>query len=513
MRWDGPWRDDTWAQLDRRWDVVVIGGGITGAGVLRAAASRGLRALLLEQKDFAWGTSSRSTQLIHGGLRYLAHGDLRLTRELVRERERLLREAPGLVEPMTFVVPLQAHTLQRRLQLRGALDLYDALAGRMRRHGVGAEELTGLLPLLEHDAYGGLRYLDGQTDDARLVMRVLREAVRAGAVALNAAEVTTLLRSHGRVCGVTVVDRSSGRTAEVRAPVVVNATGAWADRLRREVGGAARMRPVRGSHLLFAASRFPLPCGVNVLSPRDRRPVTVMPWEGATLVGSTDLDHLEGLDEEVAITRDEVAYLLECLDHPFRTLQLTESDIVSSWSGVRPIVTSGAAASCDEPRRHVVWDEQGLLTVTGGKLTTFRLLARDVLDLATRYLSSVGTRPATPPVPVPTGRHAPRLVGRHLGETDDLVASSRPGEWEQVAGTPTTWAEVRWSARCEGITSLDDLMLRRTRLGLLLPRGGQQVLDGVRSICAEELGWTPERWRSEVSAYTGLIRSCHGVPG
>lgn len=513
LRWDDAWRARTWEGLDGSWDLLVIGGGISGAGVLRAAARAGLRALLLEQQDFAWGASSRSTKLVHGGLRYLAQGHLRLTRESVVERERLLGEAPGLVTPVPFLLPLYKGQLRRHLEYISALQVYEALAGRVRRHGVGAGEVALLAPALHRQRLrGGLGYLEAQTDDARLVLRVLRQAVAAGAVALNAAKVTTVLRSRGRVCGVEVLDRLTGRTGDVRAAVVVNATGSWADVLRREVDGPPRMRPVRGSHLLFAGWRFPLATGVNVRSPRDGRHVSVLPWEGATLVGTTDLDSTGDLDDEAAITSDEVHYLLECLQDPFRSLQLTEDDVVSTWSGVRPLVSSGAAASGDELRGHVVWDERGLLTATGGKLTTFGVLARDVLRAAAPHLPRRDGPVPGSPVPVPADEHGRRLAGRYAGEAEELVAGARPDEWESVAGTPTTWAELRWSARCEGVTSLDDLMLRRTRLGLLLPRGGEQVLDRVRAVCADELGWDCARWQAEWSTYAARIRDSYTVP-
>ncbi|PPK96114.1 glycerol-3-phosphate dehydrogenase [Kineococcus xinjiangensis] len=512
LRWDPDHRERTWSRLESQWDVVVVGGGITGAGVLRAAARLGLRAVLLEQEDFAWGASSRSTKLVHGGLRYLARGQVGVTRESVRERDALVREVPGLVAPLPVLLPLYDGQAARWLAYRSALGAYDALEGRLHRHAVDAQEVRLLVPPLRRRGLrGGLRYREAQTDDARLVLRVLREAVGAGGAALNAVRVAGLLRRDGRVCGVQVVDRLTGREAELEAAVVVNATGAWADRLRGQVGAPARMRPVRGSHLLLPEWRFPLAMAVNVVSPRDGRHVSVVPWEGATLVGTTDIDHGEVPDGEPCASADEVDYLLECLQGPFRSLELTAADVVSTWSGIRPVVSSGAVASWDESRGHAVWEEEGLLTAAGGKLTTFRVLARDVLAAAAPHLPTPGRAPA-PAGPPPGVQPAGRLGARFGAEAGAVLAAAHEEDREFVAATPTTWAEVRWSLRCEAVNSLQDLMLRRTRLGLLLPFGGAEVLDRVGALCAEELGWDASRWARERSAYAARIRASHSVP-
>ena len=518
LRWDAGWRETSWARLDGPWDMVVIGGGITGAGVLRAAARSGLRALLLERADFSQGASSRSTQLVHGGLRYLAQGHLRLTRESVHSRERLLREAPGLVSPLPFLIPLRAGRPRESVTNFAALTLYEGLAGRAGRLAVTTGEALTLAPALDRTGLrGGLRYLEARTDDARLVMRVLREAVAMGALALNAVAVTDVVSTRGRVCGVRVVDRPTGRTGEVRADVIVNATGAWADELRGQVGGSPRMRPVGGSHLVFPGWRFPLAPGVNVRSPRDGRYVSVFPWEGATVVGTTDVD-VGHMVEEPSITADEVTYLLECVSAAFPTLALTEADVLSTWSGVRPIVSSGARASADELREHFVGDESGLLTVTGGKLTTFEVAARRVLRAAAPHLQhrsdlrrTTAPRPPGAPAP-PADDKGLRLIGRHGGEAGDLLAEARPDERIRIPGTPTTGPLPRWSARNEAVTSIGDLMLRRTRLGLLLPGGGERVLGSVMEICREELGWDTVRADRELRRYVTEVSRSHSRP-
>lgn len=510
LRWDGDWRARAWAGLDAPWDVLIIGGGITGAGVLRAAARSGLRAVLLEARDFAWGTSSRSTKLVHGGLRYLLQGHVRLTRDSVRERERLLREVPDLVEPVPILLPLHQRRRRRELAHRPVLTAYEALAGRVPRR-VPRAEVGWLAPSLNiADLRGALQYGEGRTDDARLVLRVLREAALMGAVALNDAEVTGLMETRGRITGARVRDRCTGVEEEVHASVVVNATGVWSDHLQAGAEPSLRLRPVRGGHLLFPGWRFPLATGVVVRSPRDGRPVSVIPWQGATLVGTTDRDHVGDLSQEAAITADETAYLLECLQGPFRSLELTGEDVLSTWAGVRPLVTAGRASSYDEARDHVVREKGGLITVAGGKLTTFQLAARDVLRAAEPYLLGPRSRP---PLPAPSQVRHGRLAGRYGEEAATLTASSLPGEAEEVADTPVTWAEVRWAAQREAVHELEDLMLRRTRLGLLLPRGGEEVLEDVRKVCRDELGWDAARWERERHAYLDTVRRSYAVPG
>jgi glycerol-3-phosphate dehydrogenase len=529
LRWDAGWRETTWSALADPWDLIVVGGGIVGAGILRAAAVSGVRAVLLERGDFASGTSSRSSQLVHGGLRYLAQGQVGLTRSAVTERDRLLRDAPGLVTPLDFLFSFYEGDRAKQLGYAAALTAYDVLARRRSLRRISAPDFALLSPSSHPlELIGGLRYREAQTDDARLVLRVLREGVRSGARALNYAPVTSLLRDRDGVCGVRVRDEVLDRETEMRATVVVNATGAWADELRAQVGGAAKMRPLKGSHLVFPSTRFPTSIGVNVLHPTDGRPITVAPWQGATLVGTTDIDQPKELGSDVAITPAEVDYLLGALASPFRSLDLSRDDIVSTWSGVRPTVSTGAATASRELRAHVVWDEDGLLTVTGGKLTTFRLIAQDALKAAARRLPALAVaatkaaasdhgraEAASDHLQAPTDASGPvlRVSGRHGAEAADVLAVAEPGELEPLAGTPVTAAELRWAARWEGVTHLDDLLVRRVRLGLLLPDGGVELFPLVRRICQQELSWSDPRWDDEQASYTALIARSHSAPG
>ena len=503
--------------LAREWDVLVIGGGICGAGVLLEAARRGLKALLVERHDFAWGTSSRSSKLVHGGLRYLKDGHVRLTAESVREREMLLRCAPGLVEPQGFAFA-QYDGARGRCSFLAGLALYDVLAGRRERHWLAADDFLLAAPNVKRDGLaGGIVYTDARTDDARLVLRVLREALDHGAAAVNHVGARALLREGGRVCGATVA--GDGADYAVRARVVVDATGAWSGPLH---GAGPRLRPLRGSHLILPAWRLPLARAVSLMHPHDGRPVFAFPWEGAALVGTTDLDHLDGMEREARITRAEVDYLMAALQAQFPHLQLTDKDVVSTYAGVRPVIAGkeGGAPS-REGREHVAWSSPGLVAIAGGKLTTFRAIALDALRLAKPQLPGwndpLDACAVFAPVPQPRAPHVDasllrRLHGRHGACAAALLDAARPGELERIPGTETAWAELRWAARCEAVRHLDDLLLRRTRIGLLLREGGAAHMDRIRAICQPELGWIDARWAQEEAAYRAHWTFHHGLP-
>jgi glycerol-3-phosphate dehydrogenase len=526
--WHRGWRDEAWAQLDGTWDLIVVGGGISGAGILREAARAGLRGLLLEGGDFASGTSSRSSKLVHGGLRYLANAQVKLTMESVSERERLLREGRGLVSPLGFLMPSFRGDRTPGWVFGVGLILYDLLALRWGHAHYDARGLLELCPVLaEQGLLGGYRYIDATTDDARLTVRVLREAIRGGSLALNYARAESLLtRRTGQVCGVVVRDQApgtSGRTTEVKAPVVLSATGAWADDLRVQLGGPRRLRRLRGSHLIFPSLRLPLNRAVSVLHPTTGRPVFAVPWEGVTLIGTTDVDHTEDLALEPAIDSAEASFLLAMATFAFPSLELSMKDVLATQAGVRAVVNTGRSDPSKESREYVLWDERGLLTVTGGKLTTFRRMAHTALHAAQPRLARPVKLDVHLPVldPLPPehcleGQVDPalclRLLGRHGEETPLLVEAAQPGEFQPIEGTLFTWAELRWAAREEGVVHLDDLMLRRLRLGLTLPEGGLALLDRVRAIVQPELGWDDERWTQEVERYRELWHRGYAPP-
>ena len=524
-------RDRKWSVLtegyperSREWDIIVIGGGITGAGILREAARLGLSAALIEQRDFAWGASSRSSQFVHGGLRYLQSGQVKLTRDLVRERERLLRQAPGLVDPVGFLFSDYSGRQPGRRLLGTLLSVYDLLAGHWNHRYYLSHEYTLLAPRIRLTGLkGGTQYFDAITDDARLVFRVIGEAERDGALALNYVSAQGLLMKGGQVCGVALQDGVSGATAEVRAKVVVNATGAWGDRLRKDVGGSGNIRPLRGSHLLFPFWRIPVAQTIAMTHPVDRRYVFLLPWEGATVVGNTDLDHEEDLNTEASISPREVDYLLEAVRFKFPDLGIEEVDILSTYAGVRPVIGTGVKDPSKEKRDHGIWVERGLISVSGGKLTNFRLMALDVLRRGAQFLPSLAIEDRGEAVfrqDSRKGLHLQgldhklrrRLAGRYGPEAGEVVKCAKEGELRRVPETDILWAELRWAARTEAVVHLEDLLLRRTRLGLLLREGAVAFSDRFRVICQEELGWDDGRWQEEAEVFKKLYRKCYTLP-
>lgn len=524
IMWDRSWRDVMWGQLDQQWDIIIVGGGITGAGILSEANQLGLRCLLVEQRDFAWGASSRSSKMVHGGLRYLKGGDVQLTRLSVREREALLRERAGLIRPLGFLLPTyRARPLDAYVYALG-LHIYDLLSQHKQHHQYQSQEFRLLAPhLVSKGLTGGFHYEDAQTDDARLVLQIIREAVSDGGVALNYARVDDLLWQQDRVTGVRLRDELTQRTAELSAGVVMNATGAWADGLRGRMGAGARMRPLRGSHLVFPAWRFPIAQAVSVPHPRDGHPVFACPWEGVTLVGTTDRDHHQDLEHEPRIQPEEVGYLMEAVDTFFPDLNVTSQDITATFSGIRPVVARGKTDPAREKRDHVIWEEKGLVTVTGGKLTIFRAIAREALAAISQAHAQTPNTERKQRVSMQVnlqdsamsqlgGAARERLLGRYGREASTLLAIAQAGEAETIPGTQILWAELRWAARAEGVMHLEDLLLRRVRLGLVAPHGGRVHLPAIRAICQPELGWDDARWEQEEQAYLAVWRHCYSPP-
>ncbi|MDD1010160.1 glycerol-3-phosphate dehydrogenase/oxidase [Pseudomonas shahriarae] len=522
--WNAAWRQQVLPTLaDETWDLIVIGGGISGAGILREAARRGWRCLLLEQRDFAWGTSSRSSKMVHGGLRYIAKGQWRLTRDSVRERQRLLDEAPGLVEPMSFMMPHYRGGFPGPRVLGCLLSVYDALAGRRSHRFHDAQQLRYLAPgVKETELLGGTCFVDALTDDARLVMRVLSEARADGAVVLNGVRVEHLLREDGRVRGVQVEDCEAGASLQLRCGVLAVATGAWAERLR-PAEAPRQLRPLRGSHLLLPGWRLPVAQAFTFLHERDRRPVFVFPWEGATVVGTTDLDHHENLDQSASISAEELDYLLAACTQQFPGAEVIAADVLSTWSGVRPVV-GGAGANQDKPsnetREHVLWQEPGCVTLAGGKLTTFRPQAIEVLKACAAMLDrpfdddAAPVFAAVPPLAIPGlgAQQWRRLAGRYGRDLPRLAQLLTELGHDTVGNTDTLWAELAFACEAEMVLHLDDLLLRRTRLGLLLPRGGEDYFAAIRQLCQPRLGWSDEYWQHELQRYKALWQRHHGLP-
>ncbi len=513
-------------EIETQWDLIVIGGGVTGASVLREAVRGGLRALLVEREDFASGTSSRSSKLVHGGLRYLSQGKFGLTLASVRQRCRLLAEGPGLVEPIEFYVPLYRGKSPGRISMKIGLTIYDLMAGRREHRFLSREVLAGTIPGLNRDGLvGGYRFLDAQVDDARLVLRLIQEAEAAGGLALNYVAARNLVRdAEGRVTGLWVEDLQEGTSRAMESPVVVNATGWCAETFHPSPDPRRHMRPLRGSHLVIPHARFPLDRAVSFTHPVDGRGIFALPWEGAVLVGTTDLDHDGGPEEEPSASKQEVAYLLEGLHAAFPEAGISESDCAATFAGVRPVLSTGKKAPSAESREHVVWADKGLVTVTGGKLTTFRLLAVDALKAASPFLA-VPFRPRLEePALTPLPEEGPtddrglgpaawrRLRGRYGAGAEELVRRADPADLEPLPGTLTLFAELPYAAEHEKIVHLGDLLLRRVRLGILLPGGGESYLDRIQEACAPALPWDETRWREERASYLAAWKRAYAVP-
>lgn len=520
MDWIKGWRDTAWLDLNQAWDVIIIGGGITGAGILRQCVHAGLKVVLVEADDFASGTSSRSSKLVHGGMRYLKNAQVRVTLESVTEREYLLKQGRGLVNRLGFLYPCLNGDHMPGWVFGAGLIVYDLMARQWSHRSYDVEDMRELCPLMTSPAMrSGFRFFDAQTDDARLVLRLVRESVSGGGLALNYARVESLLKTNaGQVCGVNLRDTSgeSDRQVEVKGRVVINATGAWADKLRGDIGKVPRLRPLRGSHLVFSFQRFPLTRAVTFLHPRDGRPVFVLPWEGAIIFGTTDVDQGQNLVTDPSISNGEAEYLLDGLKAVFPALELTSTDVIATFSGIRPVVNTGKANPSKESREHVLWDENGLLTVSGGKLTTFRIMARDALKAVRRHLGHI---PFDPDVPVldllPPAAEA-LLASTRLPPSQCLRLIARYGvnastsfcfqgeDMNAIPGTNYIWSELRQAAHGEGVVHLDDLLLRRIRLGLLLPNGGQDQMARIRHLTQQELGWDDARWKAEEKSYSEL---------
>ncbi|MFZ6720364.1 glycerol-3-phosphate dehydrogenase/oxidase [Undibacterium sp. Ji49W] len=522
------------------WDVLVIGGGITGAGILLEAARRGWKVLLVEQRDFAWGTSSRSSKLVHGGLRYMQQGKFGLTLDSVHERQRLLESVAGLVDPQSFAFGDYKGRKPGRWLFSFGLAIYDWMAGRQgkkqTRRYHRAQDFLMLAPHIDRrNLLGGLCYQDAKTDDARLVLRVLQEAGANAGQALNYVGVDRILYRDGLAYGASLIDARNKQRYEVQAKVIINATGAWAEKLcsqstslqmyeqEQQQVAPHKLRPLRGSHLLLPAWRLPVAQAVSFMHPRDGRPVFAYPWEGVSLVGTTDVDHHADLQTEASITAEEVNYLMEALDFQFPQLQIRRSDIISCYAGVRPVIDSGKADPSKEGRDHAIWLEKGLLTVTGGKLTTFRLIALDVMKQIASLLpapaSAINDDSMFKPADDLSGDvrldHArrTRLQGHYGTLAAAVLEAAREGELDYLPGTLTMWVELRWAARHEAVHHLEDLLLRRTRIGLLLRHGGLALLPRIRLICQTELGWDDAYWELEQAAYLQLWNRYHALPG
>jgi glycerol-3-phosphate dehydrogenase len=545
-------RDDAIAALRaEEFDIVVIGGGITGAGVALDAASRGYSVALVEQADFASGTSSRSSKLVHGGLRYLQNFDLGLVREALLERQLMVRLAPHLVRPLPLIVPAFEGARPDRLTGIG-LNMYDVMAApslRARRNArraavengevdwsparhrlISGEEVVRLLPAMApRQPTGGYLFYDCQTDDARLVLTVLGEAERFGAICANRLRVTGL-RDQAQGGGVNVVDVLSGESFPVRGDNIVNATGVWADQIRPEElhseAELPQIAPSRGTHITLRPVDLPLTAGA-IVPAGEGRSIFALPWLGRSLIGTTD-NNYDGDIEHVQPSPRDVRYLLDAVNEFFCT-DLGPADVSGAYAGVRPLISSGdSRKSVDISRKAELYEtSSGLITITGGKLTTWRRMAKLAVD---RIVERDGRQAPCRTHEIPLGAPVdvadlPRvqgmadaayamLAGRYGYAAIKVLdtATARPGlERPIVEGMPDLLAEAPFAARNEQAQTVGDVLLRRTRLGLLAARDlcapGSTAPRRVAEAMGPELGWSGARVDIEVARFSDEARA------
>jgi glycerol-3-phosphate dehydrogenase len=513
-------RADLLAQLAgaARYDVAVIGGGATGLGVAVDAAARGFSVVLLESHDFAKGTSSRATKLVHGGVRYLAQGDIGLVREALRERSILLRNAPHLAQPLPFVLPAYRYW---ELPFYGAgLKMYDALAGGAglgHTEFLGRAETLACLPTARPEALkGGIKYWDGQFDDARLALALARTAAAQGALVINYCGVTGLRHEQGRVVGLTCRDQETGAGYDVSARCVINAAGVWVDQFRQADGEAigrpvqALVAPSQGVHVVVDREFLPGEHALMVPRTADGRVLFGVPWLGKVILGTTDTPRHD-LALEPRPFREELAFILgESARYLVRAP--STADIRSMWVGLRPLVKPQGEDGDDTKglsREHTVLvSRSGLVTVTGGKWTTYRAMAEDVLVKCfekrllearagvTANLHLVGADP-TPQPPVPLS--APQ--GLHSYGSDAAAVLALPGARRDLGGGLTE-AMVRFAARAEYARTVEDVLARRWRVLFLDARHAEALAPEVGAILAQETGADPQ-----VAAFQELART------
>ncbi len=519
-------------------DVLVVGGGITGVGVALDAVTRGYRVALVERDDLASGTSSKSSKLVHGGVRYLANADLAMVAEGVRERDRMRRNAPHLVRPLGFVLPVD--TVADQVKIKAGMSLYDVLsAGRaVRPHAhLDAAEVQAVAPGLVRGAgRGGYRYYDSQTDDARLTLAIAQAARVHGADIVTHAEVVALRDMGGRVTGATVRDRLTGAEFEVTARWVVSATGVWAGDLWGMAAGGADLEvvPAKGTHVTLPRHLVPVERAVVVPSGQDDgRMNFVIPWGEQTYIGTTD-DPYDGAMGADALEDADAAYLLGSVNLAFG-LSLTTADCIGAWSGLRPLLRGKAAGAStkDLSRKHTVIEQPaGLVAITGGKLTTWRQMAEDVVDHLAEAdgnrapcltpelsLGATGTAEAgvarTRAAFAAAGADvagAGSLYHRHGDDAPALIADfADRGEAEVlVPGLPYLVGEVRHAVEHEFARSLDDVLQRRLRVSLRDAAAGGDAIGRAATIMGGVLGWDADQQAAEVDAYLGNVRRERG---
>ena len=551
---------------DERLDVLVIGGGINGAAIARDAALRGLRVALVERDDFAAGTSSRSSRLIHGGLRYLEYGYLHLVFESSRERRLLLELAPHLVRPLPFTWPVYDGARVPKWKLGAGLFLYDALSlfRNVDRHqSLDRAAVLAREPGLAPDGLrGGAMYYDASTDDSRLTVANALGAEAAGAVVVNHAAVRSLYRTRGEL-EIGIDDLLGGRRLVARARVAVNATGPWTDSIRRleDPHVPASVRGTKGVHIAVPRDRVGNRAAVTILSPIDGRVMFVLPGGSQTIVGTTDTP-TSASPEEVRAAESDVDYLLRSVNAFFPTAALERRDVVSAWAGIRPLIASGhGGGAASASREHSIrWSRGGVLSITGGKLTTYRAMAAEAVDAVARQLDGAPKGCSTDRVSLPggeirslmqevaearrymaasggrelvDGRSTPAVgrgtdggVSRGASDTPHRLVTAYGSAWRTVweraernstlreivePGLPYIMAELVHGVEREHACTLGDLLVRRTHIAYETPDNGRSAARRVADVVGPLLDWAPDETRRQIDAYDREAARIFGV--
>ena len=523
----------------RRFDVLVVGGGITGVGVARDAALRGMNVALVERDDFASGTSSRSSRLVHGGLRYLEHGHLHLVFESSLERRRLLELAPHLVRPLEFIWPVYEGARVPRWKLGAGLFLYDLLAlfrNVAPHRRLDPDEVLAREPRLRaEDLTGGASYFDAATDDARLTLATALGAHEAGATVANHAGVRRLLVTRGRTGGAIVADSIGGSEVSVRARIVVNAAGPWSDEIRRldEPSARATLRGTKGVHVTVPRDRIGNHNALTLLSPVDGRVMFLLPGDTHAVIGTTDTE-TDASPDDVRASRDDVDYLLRTANHFFPAASLTAEDVVCAWAGIRPLVAGrfGTDAAAASREHEITVSERGVVSVSGGKLTTYRAMSAEVVDVVERELGRVATPSETARVPLPGGdfdsfeqevERALRTLGGSVtsgmtgvAEHAEQLVRAYGSRWKAVwapvrddpslaeplvAGLPYMRAEVAYAVSDEMAVTLADALVRRTHVAFESRDHGRGAAPIAADIAGERLGWDLVARQRAVTAF------------
>lgn len=486
-------------------DVCVIGGGITGAAIARDAAMRGLSVLLLEKNDFAWGTSSKSSKLVHGGVRYLENLEFKLVFESTRERALLWANAPDLCKPIPFLFPAFKDSRVPLFFLNLGLWLYDMLSlfrSPSLHKKYSAKDCRQKEPVLgQKDLRGAIFYWDGATDDALLTLANVIDATAQGATCISRAEVSHVEWHHPSAHQVHIKDNLSNETFAASARVVIGAAGPWTDELhtRLEVfDDHSRMAPTRGSHLVVKKNKLPVEHAIVMTHPRDGRVLFAIPWDDHTMIGTTDIFDSSSPDQ-VEMTPDECTYLVNACAHFFPQHLFGVHDVVSTWTGLRPLLAPAKNASASEVSREheLKWDERGYLYITGGKLTTHREMAKEAVDRAL-YKTLDWAVPLAEAVPQCPTKHAPfpplpqisKSVHRHFN-VDHLTTDDE--------------ALVRQLIRTQMILHLEDFLVRRTEIFYKHPDNGTGLVPHLRNVFCEELGLNDRQWAAQVSDYEKFL--------